>query len=61
MAATALGSTVPQVGESDFDPVAGMDTVDLFDFIRATQRERWGQLVELPGTAATLFRRGWVS
>ena len=33
-------------GESDFDPVAGMDTADLFEFIDATQRERWDQLVK---------------
>ena len=32
-------------GQPAFDPGAGVDTIDLFDFIDATQRERWGQLV----------------
>ena len=30
---------------SDFDPAAGVDTADLFEFIGATQSGIWGQLV----------------
>ena len=37
------GSTV---GESDFDGAAGVDTADLFEFIAATQAERWNKLVD---------------
>ena len=32
--------------ESDFDGIAGVDTADLFEFIMATQRERWDKLVD---------------
>ena len=32
--------------ESDFDGIAGVDTADLFEFINATQAERWDKLVE---------------
>ena len=32
--------------ESDFDSVAGLDTADLFEFIEATQAERWDKLVD---------------
>ena len=34
------------VGESDFDGAAGVDTADLFEFIAATQAERWNKLVD---------------
>ena len=29
-------------GQVDFDPVAGVDTADLFEFIGATQSRQWG-------------------
>ena len=32
--------------ESDFDGIAGVDTADLFEFIKATQAERWNKLVD---------------
>ncbi|MXZ69529.1 MAG: type I restriction endonuclease subunit R, partial [Acidimicrobiia bacterium] len=32
--------------EADFDGIAGVDTADLFEFIRATQAERWDKLVD---------------
>ena len=32
--------------ESDFDGNAGVDTADLFEFIGATQAERWNKLVD---------------
>ena len=38
-----LGNT--GTGPSHFDPVVGVDTVDLFAFIAATQSEQWAQLV----------------
>ena len=34
-------------GVSDFDPEVGVDVVDLFGFIGATQGERWGRLVSV--------------
>ena len=38
--------TTSESYESDFDSVAGLDTADLFEFIRATQAERWDKLVD---------------
>ena len=32
-------------GPPDFDPVVGVDTADLFEFIAATQSRQWGLLV----------------
>ena len=32
-------------GPPDFDPAAGVDTADLFEFIAATQSRQWGLLV----------------
>ncbi|MYC84365.1 MAG: DEAD/DEAH box helicase [Acidimicrobiia bacterium] len=32
--------------ESDFDGIAGVDTADLFEFIKATQAARWDRLVD---------------
>ena len=48
-------------GESHFDSVAGLDTADLFEFIGATQRERWDQLVDAGyGGDEVLARAGFV-
>ena len=33
-------------GEPDFDPVDGVDTVDLIEFITATQPKEWNRLVD---------------
>ena len=48
-------------GESDFDSVAGVDTVDLFEFIGITQGKRWDRLVDSGyGSDETLARAGFV-
>ena len=44
-------------GESDFDPVAGVDTEDLLEFITATQREEWNRLVDSGYGGDTLLTR----
>ena len=53
---------------SAFDPVAGIDTEDMFAFIGATQAEAWERLKALPGAqtqfvtrvAAEIDKRGTV-
>ena len=48
-------------GPPDFDPVAGVDRADLFDFIGATQEERWSHLVNAGyGGSLSKARSGFV-
>ena len=49
------------IGPSDFDPKAGVDTADLFEFIAATQSKQWDHLVSAGyGGNASKARAGFV-
>ena len=48
-------------GPTDFDPLVGVDTVDLFEFIAATQSKQWAQLVSTGyGRNINQARKGFV-
>ncbi len=53
--AAKLGTA--QGAPTDFDPVSGLDTAELFEFIGATQPEEWHRLRTVYGDADTAQRR----